>query len=370
MSTTAASFAAKRFVPKIIPRTFNKKSFYFITAATAAAGTAALTASLYDSNKRRRNNYQKNNNNNNNGFSSGAKFMAAAAPIIHLASAPKDKTQEDYQKVYNAIAEKIREDDDYDNYIGYGPVLVRLAWHCSGTWDKNDNTGGSFNGTYRFKQECNDPSNKGLQNAGEFLKPIFEEFPWISHGDLYTLGGVTAVQEMQGPKIPWRPGRVDQPESATPANGRLPDADTDAKYVRNYFARLNMNDREVVALMGAHALGKTHLENTGYEGPWGFANNTFTNEFFLNLLNEDWKWEKNEAGNMQWGSDKGFMMLPADMALVQDPKYLPIVKEYANDLDTFCKDFAKAFSKLLENGITYPEDSKPMYFKTLDEQDI
>ena len=41
-------------------------------------------------------------------------------------------TKEDYQKVYNAIAQRLEEKDDYDDG-SYGPVLVRLAWHCSGT---------------------------------------------------------------------------------------------------------------------------------------------------------------------------------------------------------------------------------------------
>ena len=42
---------------------------------------------------------------------------------------------------------------------------------------------------------------------------------------------------------------------------------------------------------------------------------------------------------------------------------------YADDQDLFFKDFAKAFSKLISNGIKYPADSKPILFKTLDEQD-
>ena len=41
-------------------------------------------------------------------------------------------TKEDYQKVYNEIAGRLEEKDDYDDG-SYGPVLVRLAWHCSGT---------------------------------------------------------------------------------------------------------------------------------------------------------------------------------------------------------------------------------------------
>lgn len=41
-------------------------------------------------------------------------------------------TKDDYQKVYNDVAKVLEEKDDYDDG-SYGPVLVRLAWHCSGT---------------------------------------------------------------------------------------------------------------------------------------------------------------------------------------------------------------------------------------------
>ena len=41
-------------------------------------------------------------------------------------------SKEDYQKVYNEIAARLEEKDDYDDG-SYGPVLLRLAWHCSGT---------------------------------------------------------------------------------------------------------------------------------------------------------------------------------------------------------------------------------------------
>ena len=41
-------------------------------------------------------------------------------------------TQEDYQKVYDAVAEKLIEQDEYDDG-SYGPVILRLGWHASGT---------------------------------------------------------------------------------------------------------------------------------------------------------------------------------------------------------------------------------------------
>lgn len=340
-----------------LTRALYRTRFFLIGAATAA-----LTVNLKSTTDFK----NQGNNNWGWGFRNGGTLLGSAA-IVHAATTESGKKFEDFQNVYNAIAKKLREEDEYDNYIGYGPVLVRLAWHSSGTYDKNDNSGGSYGGTYRFKKEASDPANKGLENGAKFLAPIHKEFPWISYGDLYTLGSVTAVQEMQGPKIPWRPGRVDTDEETTPDNGRLPDATKDANYVRNYYNRFGFDDQEIVALLGAHCLGKTHLKNSGFEGPWGASPNIFNNAFYVNLLNEDWKLEKNDAGQEQYDSPSGFMMLPTDYALVQDPKFSRYVKKYADDESAFFEDFKKVFVKLLENGISYEKSSPAFVFKTLDE---
>lgn len=278
-----------------------------------------------------------------------------------------------YQTIYNDIANVMRDNDEHDDYIGSGPVLLRLAWHASGQFDNNEKVkGGSYNGTMRFDKELNDPSNAGLKYAFDLLKPIYAKYgSKISHGDLFTLAGVVAVQEMGGPKIPWRFGRVDGDVETVPNNGRLPDANQNANYVRKFFHRLQfLKDEETVALIGAHCVGKTHLKNSGFEGPWGAATNMFTNEFFRNLLDEKWNLEKNAAGNMQYNNDKGYMMLPTDMALVQDGSFKKIVETFAKDENAFFKVFSTAFSKLLENGIEFEKSTPVLYFKTLDEQDM
>ncbi|GFH21570.1 PEROXIDASE_4 domain-containing protein [Haematococcus lacustris] len=56
-------------------------------------------------------------------------------------------TEGDYGAVRSAVA-NILDKDDYDDG-SYGPVLVRLAWHASGTYDKASNTGGSNGSTMR-----------------------------------------------------------------------------------------------------------------------------------------------------------------------------------------------------------------------------
>ncbi|BGO95796.1 hypothetical protein JCM10020v2_007520 [Rhodotorula toruloides] len=45
------------------------------------------------------------------------------------------------------------------------------------------------------------------------------------------------------------------------------------------------------------------------------------------------------------------MMLPTDMALIEDKEFLPYVKKYAEDREAFYDDFAKVFAKLIELGV-------------------
>jgi ankyrin repeat protein len=44
------------------------------------------------------------------------------------------------------------------------------------------------------------------------------------------------------------------------------------------------------------------------------------------------------------------MMLPTDLALIQDPQFRPFVEMYANDQALFFRDFAQDYAKLIHNG--------------------
>ncbi|ANB13229.1 Ccp1p [Sugiyamaella lignohabitans] len=299
------------------------------------------------------------------GYYGYTQFYAGSDSTDAAAKDAGIKTFDDYKKVYEAIAKKLVDDDDYDDG-SYGPVLVRLAWHASGSYSKVSADGGSGAGTMRFAKEIGYGANAGLDNGRKFLKSIHDEFPWLSHGDLYTLGGVVAIQELGGPTIPWRAGRVDQAESATAPDGRLPDASQESDHIRTIFYRMGFNDQEIVALIGAHALGRCHTQNSGYDGPWTFSPTTFTNDFFKLLIDEKWhirKWD----GPKQYEDDKtkSLMMLPADYALVKDKEFKKWVVKYANDSDLFFKDFAKAFSTLLELGVKFKADTPVWEFPTV-----
>ncbi|PVH16510.1 uncharacterized protein CXQ87_004803 [Candidozyma duobushaemuli] len=276
-------------------------------AATATAGALYLHQQQFGGNNNKP--PQKNN---------GLKFFAAATPA-KLAQVFEGKTEKDFQEVYNAIAQKVQDEDDADEGAGRYGLLCRLAWHSSGTYDKKKNSGGSYSGSMIYSPESTDPENAGLDAGRDFLNEFHYEFPWLSRGDLWTLGGVVAVQEAGGPKIKWRPGRVDCSKSEKdkiPENGNLPDASQESgAYVRKIFNRLGFDDREM----------------------------------------DD--------------ETSSFMMLPTDMVLKEDSKFLKYVKLYAADQDLFFADFSKAFTRLLENGIEFAKDTPYYEFKTLEEQE-
>lgn len=286
---------------------------------------------------------------------------SGAAPVKLTA----DKaTFEDYNKVYQAIAQKLEDEDDYEDG-SYGPVLVRLAWHASGTYDKQKGDGGSGPGTMRFEKEAGYGANAGLHVAKTFLQSIHDKFPWISYGDLYTLGGVCAIQEMQGPAIPWRAGRVDGAVEKTTPDGRLPDGAQGASHVRDIFYRMGFNDQEIVALIGAHALGRCHTDRSGFDGPWTFSPTVFTNDFFKLLTEEKWHYRKWDGPKqLQDDSSNSLMMLPADYSMVTDKKFKEWAVKYAKDEQLFFKDFASAFSRLLELGVKFQDETPQWTFKS------
>ncbi|KAH7389515.1 heme peroxidase [Phaeosphaeria sp. MPI-PUGE-AT-0046c] len=275
---------------------------------------------------------------------------------------------EDYQKVYDTIAKMLQDQDDYDDG-SYGPVLLRLAWHASGTYDKLTNTGGSNGATMRFAPEGDHGANAGLKAARDFLEPVKEAFPWITYSDLWILAGVCSIQEMQGPKVPYRAGRSDRDLSFCTPDGRLPDASKDRSHIRAIFGRMGFGDKEMVALSGAHALGRCHTDRSGYDGPWTFSPTTMTNDYFKLLLEEKWGYKKwNGPKQFEDVKTKTLMMLPTDMELVKDKSFRKYTEEYAKDNDAFFKDFSDAVVTLFELGVPFqqPEDQRYVFKSSFD----
>jgi len=190
----------------------------------------------------------------------------------------------------------------------YAPLLIRLAWHSSATYNRHDGTGGSNGATMRFALEANDPQNVGLSHARDLLEPLISKHAGLSHSDLWILAAYTALEHTNGPKIDFVGGRVDKSEDEAIKPGRLPDAErgldpgmtVDSKgrlngwrklagQMRKVFDRLGFSDRESVALLGGgHAYGRCHKEFTGYEGAWMENPTYFATEYCEDMAGDDW----------------------------------------------------------------------------------
>lgn len=257
----------------------------------------------------------------------------------------------DYDKIRQEVESILWNSSYEDKHIG--PVLVRLAWHASGTYDKSTGTGGSDGATMRFLKEANDPANAGLNEARNFLESIKKNHPKISYADLWIYASYIAIENMGGAKMKFRAGRKDAlDEKSCPPNGRLPDASKDRSHIRDVFYRMGFNDQEIVALVGGgHALGRCHPTRSGFDGPWTFNPLGFGNLFFKELHDREWI-EKNWKGPRQFVDKQSgkLMMLPTDIEIRDDPEFRKWSLVYKNSEEKFYKDFADAYVKLTELG--------------------
>lgn len=324
------------------------------------------------------------------------------------------------------------------DFGNYGPLFVRLAWHCSGSYRKSDGRGGCGGGRQRFEPERSWADNTNLDKARALLYPLKEKYGHaLSWGDLFITAGSTALRSFGAPISKICFGRIDDPngtasvllgptpeqEKVAPCaiNGQCkqplgsttigliylnpegpvmekggepnPDPALSARDVRDSFLRMEHGDRATVALIGGgHALGKTHgacpagagpppneaymttppgtpwpglcgsgkgndTFTAGFEGPWTTQPLQWDNEYFQDLLGQQWEKHKGPGGHWQWRikdaplEKSGLMRLTSDMALLHDPVYLRVVKEFAEDMKAFNKAFDDAWFKLtVTNG--------------------
>lgn len=191
----------------------------------------------------------------------------------------------------------------------YAPLLIRLAWHSSGTYNRGDGTGGSNGATMRFAKEANDPDNDGLGKARSYLEPVQAKYPGLTHADLWILAAYVAIEHTGGPKIPFTGGRIDAGEEKAVAPGRLPNPEkgledgftlddegrlkgweNNAAHIREVFGRMGLSDRETVALIcGGHVYGRCHPEHSGYAGAWVENPTFFSNEYAADMVGDRWQ---------------------------------------------------------------------------------
>ncbi len=181
----------------------------------------------------------------------------------------------------------------------YGPQMVRMAWHATGTYRTLDGRGGGGRGQQRFAPLNSWPDNVNIDKSRRLLWPIKQKYgQQISWADLFVLAGNVALESMGfrtfgfagGREDVWEPDmdvnfgaetqwlgtdkrfhgerELDNNLAATHmgliyVNPQGPNASGDymaaAKDIRATFSRMAMNDEETVALIaGGHTFGKAH----------------------------------------------------------------------------------------------------------------
>jgi cytochrome c peroxidase len=130
-------------------------------------------------------------------------------------------------------------------------------------------------------------------------QPIKTQFPWITYSGWWTLAAAAAVKDIGEREIEWKGGRTDFVDnSKLPLRGCLPDSAKGVDHIRSISYRMGFNDREIIALSGAHNHGHCHSDRPKFEGKWVNNPTRFCNTHFWLPKVHDWK-EKSLANRMK-----------------------------------------------------------------------
>ena len=328
------------------------------------------------------------------------------------------------------------------DYGHYGPLFIRMTWHAAGTYRISDGRGGGGSGHQRFAPLNSWPDNANLDKARRLLWPIKQKYGRsLSWADLLIYAGNVALESMGFRTFGFAFGRADVWEADETdwgeegewlgderhddggdlhgplgadhmgliyVNPEGPNANPDpaaaARYIRQTFERMAMNDEETVALIaGGHTFGKAHgaapeahvgpepegaaLEEQGFgwssEFESGKANDTITsgiegawtenpvrwdNNFLENLYGHEWELTRSPAGKAQYqpadaaaattvidAHDPAVrhapMMLTTDLSLRMDPDYERISRRFLESPEELEDAFARAWFKLIHRDM-------------------
>jgi L-ascorbate peroxidase len=268
-----------------------------------------------------------------------------------------------------------------------GPIMVRLAWHDSGTYDQGlkeqewPKAGGAI-ASIRFEPEIFHGANAGLSGALKLLEPVKEAYPAVSYADIFQMASARAISLAAGPKIDMKYGRVDasSAEQCSP-EGNLPDAEAgpDGNYggcggtvptqdttpnghLRKVFYRMGLSDEDIVALSGAHTFGRAYKDRSGL----GAAQTKFTDG--SKQMRADGTDAKYTPGGSSWvenwlifdnsyfttmpdpAADPELLKLSTDKTLFDDAGFAPFAGKFRESQDAFFESYAVAHKKLSELG--------------------
>ena len=254
--------------------------------------------------------------------------------------------------------------------------LVTTAWASAASFRGSDKRGGANGARIRLSPqkdwEVNQPAE--LAKVLEKLEAIRKEFgKKVSLADVIVLGGCAAVEEAakkagHDVKVPFSPGRTDASQAQTDAHSFAP-LEPKADGFRNYISKgvpvpaedllldkaqlLKLTAPEMTVLIGgmraigANYGGTKHGVLTSKPG-------TLTNDFFVNLLDMNTKWQANGSDGVFEGRDRKSGAVKwtgtrVDLIFGSNSELRAIAEVYASSdsKGKFAKDFAAAWGKVM-----------------------
>jgi len=269
------------------------------------------------------------------------------------------------------------------------PIMVRLGWHDAGTFDKDVTApwpkAGGAQATIRFMPENGHGANAGLSKAIALLEPIKAQFPLVSYADLFQMASATAIEVCGGPRIAMKYGRLDGAEPDAHQGGNLPDAEagpdghfggtggtvptkdkTPEGHLRKVFHRMGLTDQDIVALSGAHTIGRAHKDRSG------LGADTTKHTDGTTVVRADGKPGQGATpGGSAWtenwqtfdnsyfkiipdpAADAQLLKLSTDKVLFADAGFKPFAEKYRDSQEAFFADYAASHKKLSELGTKF-----------------
>jgi catalase-peroxidase len=261
--------------------------------------------------------------------------------------------------------------------------LVTTAWASASTFRGSDKRGGANGARIRLAPQkdwtVNQPAR--LAKVLQALETIQQEFnagqaggKKVSLADLIVLGGCAAVEaaaEKAGHavNVPFTPGRTDASQEQTDVSAFAP-LEPLADGFRNYLAKgqtipaeellvdraqlLRLTGPEMTVLVGGMRALNANFDQAKH-GIFTSRPGTLTNDFFVNLLNMNTKWQASPAsegvfegrdrttGEVKWTGTR------VDLIFGSNSQLRALAEVYACDdaKEAFVQDFVSAWNKVM-----------------------
>jgi catalase-peroxidase len=261
--------------------------------------------------------------------------------------------------------------------------LVTTAWASAATFRGSDKRGGANGARIRLAPqkdwEVNQPEE--LAKILQTLETIQKDFNSaqtggmkVSLADLIVLGGCAAVEEAakkagHDVKVPFSPGRTDATQEQTDVHSFAvlePTADGFRNYLRKGLAGsaaellvdkanlLTLTAPEMTVLIGGLRALNANFGQSGH-GVFTRRPGTLTNDFFVNLLDMNTKWQKSATSEgVLEGRDRATGELKwtgtvVDLVFGSNSQLRALAEFYAcgDSQQAFVHDFVAAWSKVM-----------------------